>query len=366
MADLTFDAWRKGLDTLRAEWHDASQRFQGPYVCWFYFQYPEPPTHDTTQDAMTFAKAIAHSRADVACFLNEYQGERRLYWSVLFDGEQAAIDLFKRLASQSYGYALNWPRPWEQELSKIMPDWSIHRGHIYTDGDPRHMDWVAFAANIRRAVPDARLGVSVSWRNKPGGSWRGEEYIPPAVFYQTKVGGRSPWPLRMPKVEDSYQLFDGSILPAPINYQGPGVVYWTFVHDVWRVSVAAMDIILTKIDECARSKKANLTTAEPPPSPETLMPHWNDDLRELSFGGTVCKRFRQPAQHQTRILKEFQEAGWPPKVDDPLPYTSENKRHDRLTNAVKKLNQQELPLLRFELDGTGQGILWKPAAPHSA
>ena len=92
-------------------------------------------------------------------------------------------------------------------------------------------------------------------------------------------------------------------------------------------------------------------------------PAWNGELRELSFGGTVCKRYKQPAPQQTRILEVFQETGWPAKIDDPLPFATEQKRRDRLANAVKGLNAQDPALLRFELDGTSQGIIWKPISP---
>ncbi len=97
----------------------------------------------------------------------------------------------------------------------------------------------------------------------------------------------------------------------------------------------------------------------PAEGPLKLKPRWDKARRELSWGEEVCKRFRQPAKNQTLILDAFEEEGWPSRIDDPLPGDSEIDTRQRLANAVRALNAN--PCIQFELDGTSQGILWKPA-----
>jgi len=87
-----------------------------------------------------------------------------------------------------------------------------------------------------------------------------------------------------------------------------------------------------------------------------VTPRWDAERRELWFGDTLCKRFRQPAKNQVRILVEFQESGWVTKIDDPLPGDREIDTRQRPADTVHKLNNN--PCLVFELDGTSEAILW--------
>jgi hypothetical protein len=88
-------------------------------------------------------------------------------------------------------------------------------------------------------------------------------------------------------------------------------------------------------------------------------PVWDGARRELRLGAIVVKRFRQPAKNLETILAAFQEDAWPPRIDDPLPGGDNVDPRERLHNAVKRLNQQKVRLIRFQCDGTGQGILWE-------
>jgi hypothetical protein len=91
-------------------------------------------------------------------------------------------------------------------------------------------------------------------------------------------------------------------------------------------------------------------------------PTWDRACRELRFGKTVVKPFRQPAKNQETILAAFQEDGWPSRIDDPL--TGDDRdAQDRLRGAVKKLNRQAVFLIHFLSDGMGQGVLWQLPNP---
>jgi hypothetical protein len=92
-------------------------------------------------------------------------------------------------------------------------------------------------------------------------------------------------------------------------------------------------------------------------------PRWDSATRTLYFGDQVCKKFRQPAKNQELILAAFQELGWPPRIDDPLPggcVTPAQRLADTLT-ALKE--QRPKQLIDFSTDGRSdekKGILWFP------
>lgn len=96
-------------------------------------------------------------------------------------------------------------------------------------------------------------------------------------------------------------------------------------------------------------------------------PFYDVDLRRLSLGGVVLKRFSKPAENQEAILKVFDEEGWPPRIDDPLsgptlePIKRLHDTLDALNKAIeKKAREGTSPCwLKFKTDGTGQGVVWQ-------
>ena len=86
-------------------------------------------------------------------------------------------------------------------------------------------------------------------------------------------------------------------------------------------------------------------------------PCWNSRTRELRLGNRLIKKFRVPAGNQERILDAFQEEGWPPQIDDPLPPVRELDSKHRLHDTINRLNRhQQQSLVRFRGDGRGQGV----------
>lgn len=56
----------------------------------------------------------------------------------------------------------------------------------------------------------------------------------------------------------------------------------------------------------------------------------------------------------------FEEEGWPPRIDDPLPPLAQLDPRRRLHDTIKALNRkQKRALLRFMGDGSGEGIRWE-------
>jgi hypothetical protein len=105
-----------------------------------------------------------------------------------------------------------------------------------------------------------------------------------------------------------------------------------------------------------------------PPSPTPTLtvkqptPVWNKDLCELTYRGTVIRQVKRPkvAKNVVRVLDAFQEDGWPDRIDDPL---APSKNQQRLHETIKRLNDN-LDVIRFRSDGTGQGIVWELTAPE--
>jgi len=96
-----------------------------------------------------------------------------------------------------------------------------------------------------------------------------------------------------------------------------------------------------------------------PRGERTRIPHWDADLQELRFDGQVVKQFKVPAPNQEMVLAAFQEEGWPPRVDDPLPPAADQEPKRRLHDTIVSLNRTlKRPLIRFLGDGSGEGVRW--------
>ena len=92
-------------------------------------------------------------------------------------------------------------------------------------------------------------------------------------------------------------------------------------------------------------------------------PHWDKPARELRFRGVVVRRVPRPAlsRNVVRILDEFEDFGWPPRIGDPF---GEGGKDDRRRRAVETLNKGMLNAsMRFACDGDGTGFLWR-ASPR--
>jgi hypothetical protein len=93
------------------------------------------------------------------------------------------------------------------------------------------------------------------------------------------------------------------------------------------------------------------------------IPSWDAERRILRLGGCIVKRFKVPSPTQQAILTAFQEEGWPPAIDDPLPPHVEQDPKRRLRNTVQSLNaNQKNSLLHFRGDGSGERVLWELVA----
>lgn len=88
------------------------------------------------------------------------------------------------------------------------------------------------------------------------------------------------------------------------------------------------------------------------------IPVWHPDLNELKLNGQTIRSVasRANASNVVAILEAFQSAGWPSKIDFPREFRGDV---DRQGQIVKSLNRG-LQSIKFERDGSGQGIRWRP------
>jgi hypothetical protein len=93
---------------------------------------------------------------------------------------------------------------------------------------------------------------------------------------------------------------------------------------------------------------------------ESHKPVWDKDLNRLTLGDLVVKEYKTPAPNQQLILSVFQEEGWPPRIDDPLPPHPDLEPKRRLHETIISLNRnQRNRVLQFCGDGQGEGVRWQ-------
>jgi hypothetical protein len=99
----------------------------------------------------------------------------------------------------------------------------------------------------------------------------------------------------------------------------------------------------------------------------SAIPSWDGDRNVLWFDGQLVKQFKVPSPNQESILAAFEEDGWPPAIDDPLPPKPEMEQKRRLRATIQSLNaHHKKRVLHFRGDGSGQRVLWEAVARCAA
>jgi hypothetical protein len=113
-------------------------------------------------------------------------------------------------------------------------------------------------------------------------------------------------------------------------------------------------------DRFSRTNNSQVAEDERAKSHDEVLPKWDRDRRELRVGDRLVKVFKLPSPMQETILMAFEEEGWPPRIDDPLPMHPELMPKRRLHDTIKSLNRnQKSGAIRFMGDGTGEGVRWE-------
>ena len=138
----------------------------------------------------------------------------------------------------------------------------------------------------------------------------------------------------------------------------------------WNECVVEVAYALGFINDARRASLLEALGAMPSKSKggrrSSAVPHWDEDARELRYLGQVVRVVKKPKQAHNivGILRAFEEAGWPRRIDDPhrRKPSDQTRRRD-----VENLNKRLLkPLLKFACDGNGTGFLWKKIAQPTA
>lgn len=116
-----------------------------------------------------------------------------------------------------------------------------------------------------------------------------------------------------------------------------------------RESVSLMRPFETSVDAIRRCK---LNTDNPQFPVFNDVPTWDKSEFQLRFRGVTIRSFTREAGNAFPILDTFEELGWPTRIDSPFPPGSSKRRE-----GVRTLNSS-LKTIRFESDGTGEGIRW--------
>ncbi len=116
------------------------------------------------------------------------------------------------------------------------------------------MPWIALAAALRLKQRDIRLQVEVRYC-VPGG-------CVPARWQYHEPAGLDGKKYNLPMETISIHATGDGIFRFPNTYQGPPFSLWGFTHDVWRVSVAAMDKLIEAAEQSAEGIEPTATDAE--------------------------------------------------------------------------------------------------------
>src|SRR5262245_31999007 len=122
------------------------------------------------------------------------------------------------------------------------------------------------------------------------------------------------------------------------------------------VQMARIGVAVNKL------RRALFAKADRPCGQAADKPKWDQDRRELWLGNLLCKRYRNRAKNQEPILDFFEQAGWPARIEDPLPPSLHGDEMQRLRDTVAQLNNGN-PHIFFECDGNGS-ILWSIPEHH--
>ena len=85
---------------------------------------------------------------------------------------------------------------------------------------------------------------------------------------------------------------------------------------------------------------------------------WRPRTRELYYGDELIKKLGHVAPMQELILDAFEEEGWPPRIDDPLPRDPAIPQKQHLRDTIRNLNRN-LRVIRFRSEAGSQGVRWE-------
>lgn len=93
---------------------------------------------------------------------------------------------------------------------------------------------------------------------------------------------------------------------------------------------------------------------------EKSIPDWNTKTGVLRFNGHVAREIIGTAKNLRLLLDSFEEQHWPARIDSPFP---PGRKSRQLRDTVDTLTDN-LQLITFCCDGTGEGVTWREVDDH--
>jgi hypothetical protein len=155
--------------------------------------------------------------------------------------------------------------------------------------------------------------------------------------------------------EEERQQLGGDLNSAYYQYQGAVGIY-TQARGV-EPDFALVEIA-QELGWLTEHKARRLVEALGGRAVRPMVPRWNRDRRELTFGHDVIRRVRSDrAARVIQLLNAFERQGWPDRIADPLP---DGPDPINLRDAVRITNIG-LRRIRFETANRGHDVVWKLA-----
>ena len=104
-----------------------------------------------------------------------------------------------------------------------------------------------------------------------------------------------------------------------------------------------------------RYEQLRKAIGEPVLLDSTDKPRWDNDSNQLWYKGQIVRDLSPRAINARMIFNSFQEDGWRPRTDSPLPG---GKNSSKLRDAVRIMNENLLAI-EFYCDGKAEGVTWQ-------
>ena len=132
------------------------------------------------------------------------------------------------------------------------------------------------------------------------------------------------------------------------------------LHSVEALRFKSRSCLALTVAGVAFAKSIVADSDAPTSKTRDILPHWNSEDRQLYVGENVIRDSHARACSQECILIAFENQGWPPRIDDPLPQRVGADGKLRLNKTIYRLNRSlTSPHIRFTCDGTGTGVCWE-------
>jgi hypothetical protein len=81
---------------------------------------------------------------------------------------------------------------------------------------------------------------------------------------------------------------------------------------------------------------------------------------DLRYDGHVVRQINRKAKNIRLLLDSFEEQHWQTRIESPFPQAAKSRR---LRDTVDSL-KENLRLITFRCDGSGEGVEWLEVAQH--